>query len=255
MIWLAISVVVVSWWLFTGVALWAAHQPRDLRRLFFAGLSALALVALWLVPTIGSELSTRGTLLGFLIGLVLWSWLELSYLFGFLTGPVSEPCPPTASLATRLQGAVGTTLYHELAVIFVVGLVCLLAMGRDNQTVTHTLTILWLMRWSAKINLFSGVRTYNGSWLPRHLQHIDSYLRVGQNTWLVYASLVAGIFCSVMLFQVASTAENPSLQLSYWFALVLLVLGTLEHLFLMVPSREAVLWRWAKAPELGENQT
>lgn len=255
MIWLAILVVVLSWWFFTGVALWAAHQPSQITRLFFLGLSVLALVALFSVPTIGSELSTRGAILGFLIGLVLWSWLELSYLFGYVTGPVSEPCPPRASLASRLLGAVGTTLYHELAVIFVVGLACLLALGRENQTVTHTLTILWLMRWSAKINLFAGVRTYNGSWLPSHLRHVDSYLRVGQNTWLLYFSLVLAVFFCGVLYEVASMATQPSLQLSYWFALVLLVLGTLEHLFLMVPSREAALWRWAKAPELGENQT
>jgi hypothetical protein len=48
-----------------------------------------------------------------------------------------------------------------------------------------------------------------------------------------------------MLFKLALAAENVPNQISYTLVASLAALGTLEHLFLMFPLRDAALWQWA----------
>jgi putative photosynthetic complex assembly protein 2 len=42
----------------------------------------------------------------------------------------------------------------------------LLTAGGENRVAAATCATLGLMRWSAKLNLFLGVRNYNQDWLP-----------------------------------------------------------------------------------------
>ncbi|GIS01773.1 MAG: hypothetical protein CM15mP103_03240 [Gammaproteobacteria bacterium] len=53
---------------------------------------------------------------GFAMGLIIWAWLELSYLMGYITG---REAPATASmtLPQRFYNALGTTIYHEFLVV------------------------------------------------------------------------------------------------------------------------------------------
>ena len=93
---------------------------------------------------------------GFLLGLLIWAWLEISYLLGFVTGPNHKPCPDDATGWQRFIGGLGTTLYHELAVLMMVALLAWFSYGSINTTAVNTLIVLWLMRWSAKLNYFLG---------------------------------------------------------------------------------------------------
>jgi putative photosynthetic complex assembly protein 2 len=49
--------------------------------------------------------------------------------------------------------------------------------GGDNRVAAATCATLGLMRWSAKLNLFLGVRNYNQDWLPGAPAYLDSYTR------------------------------------------------------------------------------
>ena len=47
MIWLALGVAVLLWWLMTGLALLSVHQPRAMRQPIFMLATMLAVAALW----------------------------------------------------------------------------------------------------------------------------------------------------------------------------------------------------------------
>jgi putative photosynthetic complex assembly protein 2 len=194
---------------------------------------------------LGEDASTTSVVLSFTLALLVWGWLEMGYLIGWITGPRQRPCSPNASLATRLREGLGTCLYHELALLLLLGLLLLLSWGAPNQTSLLAFAVLWGMRWSAKLNLVLGVRNYNSNWLPDHLEYLDSYIPRRRMNPLFPLSLIAGIALTAWLASLAATAPTLAAQVSYTLAASLAALGTLEHLFLMLPLRDALLWQWA----------
>ena len=246
MIWLALAVAVLLWWLMTGLALLSVHQPRPMKPPIFLLATILACASIWSVESNAASHTTFATVSGFAMGLVIWAWLELSYLMGYITGPVKRPATPNMSWPQRFYNALGTTIYHEFLVVAVVGVVCILGAGLPNPTIQNTLAVLWLMRWSTKLNLFFGVRHFNSQWLPDNMRYITSYLRSGKNSWFIIFSTTIAAYCTYLLFFYGQIAVEPATALSLFLIAWLAVLAVLEHCFLMVPMGETVLWRWAE---------
>ena len=245
MIWLALAVAVLLWWLMTGLALMSVHQPNTLRQPIFLLATILAAAALWGVEANAAQHTTMATVTGFAMGLLIWAWLELSYLMGYITGPVKRPAREDMTWPERFYSALGTTIYHEVLVVGVVGVVCVLGAGLPNPTIQNTLAVLWLMRWSTKLNLFFGVRHFNSQWLPDNMRYITSYLRAGKNSWFILFSTTIAAYCTYLLFFYGQIAVEQPTALSLFLIAWLAVLAVLEHCFLMVPMGETVLWRWA----------
>ena len=149
MIWLALVVALLLWWLMTGLALMSVHQPRALKQPIFLLVTIIAAIAVWGVEANAAQHTTVATVTGFAMGLVIWAWLELSYLMGYITGPVKRPATDDMTWQQRFYNALGTTIYHELLVLGAVGIVCMLGAGLPNPTIQNTLAVLWLMRWSS----------------------------------------------------------------------------------------------------------
>jgi putative photosynthetic complex assembly protein 2 len=191
-------------------------------------------MSLVLLPERSLDHSALGALLGFGQGLALWAWLEMTYLMGVVTGPRKAPCPEDAPLGRRFWLGLQTSLYHELAVIAVVLSVLFLSAGGPNQVAAATCVSLWLMRWSAKLNLFLGVRNYNSDWFPEHLQYLDSYTRRAHHEPAVPVSVAS-----------AMATTDPFLRAADLLVSALLSLAVLEHWFLVYPFGESALWRWA----------
>ena len=246
MIWLALAVAVLLWWLMTGLALMSVHQPQALRQPIFLLATIFATVSIWGVEANAASHTTLATVTGFAMGLIIWAWLELSYLMGYITGPVKRPATATMTLPQRFYNALGTTIYHECLVVGVVGIVCMLGAGLPNPTIQNTLAVLWLMRWSTKLNLFFGVRHFNSQWLPDNMRYITSYLRAGKNSWFIVFSTTIAAYCTYLLFSYGQIAVEPATALSLFLIAWLAVLAVLEHCFLMVPMGETALWRWAE---------
>jgi putative photosynthetic complex assembly protein 2 len=246
MMWLALLVAVLLWWLMTGLALMSVHQSRRTQRIIFTVATVFVMWALVGVESNATLHTPLATITGFAIGLGIWGWLELSYLMGFITGPVKAPATATLSQWQRFRYALGTTIYHELLVVGVVGLVCVLGAGLPNPTIQNTLAVLWLMRWSTKLNLFLGVRHFNSEWLPAHMRYITSYLRPGKNSWFIFVSTLLAAYCTYILFFFGQVANEPATALSCLLIAWLAALAVLEHVFLMIPMGETVLWRWAR---------
>jgi putative photosynthetic complex assembly protein 2 len=242
----ALVIAVSSWWLLTGLALLLVHQSHDRVRLGFLALSILALVAWALVPFTVSSSEPLAAALGFILGLLIWGWLEVSYLLGYVNGPNHEVCDKNATMWQRFKGGVATTIYHEVCVLLSVGLLAVMSLGQVNPTAFYTLTVLWLMRWSAKLNLFLGVRSFNDRWLPDHLHYLASYLKTDRLNPFLPLSTLIGFYATYSLFGSASAATEITQQLSLNLIATLMLLASIEHLFLMFPLNDAALWSWAR---------
>lgn len=245
---IALATVTLAWWLSTGVVLLLNRQGPAARRASLLGVSALAFLSLVYLPERAADRSALGALLGFGQGLVLWAWLEMTYLMGVVTGPRKTPCPDDAGIGRRFWLGLQTSLYHELSVIALVVAVIVLSAGGPNRVAAATCVSLWLMRWSAKLNLFLGVRNYNSDWFPEQLQYLDSYTRRAPMNLLFPLSVTAGTTAAVLLLAQAMATSDPFLRAADLLVSALLSLAVLEHWFLMYPFGESALWRWALTP-------
>ena len=129
MFWPAIVISITSWWLLTGIALIAVHQPERRRRVVFVLVSLIMMTTWFVIPSNVIDSSPLASAVGFILGLLIWAWLEISYLLGFVTGPNHKPCPEGATGWQRFIGGLGTTLYHELAVLMMVALLGWISYG------------------------------------------------------------------------------------------------------------------------------
>jgi putative photosynthetic complex assembly protein 2 len=236
---------VLGWWLGTGIILWLNHLPETTYRWSLAIASALLLLTLAALPDIARDTSGQGLALAFACALVLWAWLELSYLMGLVTGPRPEPCPPTVSTGQRFLLGIQTSLYHELSMLALVALCFALTSNAPNQVTAWSCVILWLLRWSAKLNLFLGVSNFNEHWLPDRLRYLGSYMRRRSMNGLFPLSLLAGSAACAALGLSAIAASPGFERESLVMLTTLLALGLLEHAFLMLPVRDSRLWQWA----------
>jgi putative photosynthetic complex assembly protein 2 len=241
----ACGLALLSWWLSTGVILYLNHLPRATHRWSLAVASILLAVCLYLLPGVSGAPSRGGAAAGFLLALVIWGWLEMSYLMGFVTGPRSAPCPQGATGGKRFRLAIQTSLYHELAVVGTAAAIISLTWGNPNQVASWTFLVLWLMRWSAKLNLFLGVVNYNQEWLPEHLHYLGSYTRRRSMNLLFPLSVGLGTVVATALITHGLHGVDQFERSSHALVGALLALAVLEHWFLMLPLRDSALWQWA----------
>jgi putative photosynthetic complex assembly protein 2 len=242
---LAVAVALLSWWFSTGVILILNHLPRSTYRWSFGAATLVMAGSLACLPATSLDTSTAGAVTGFVLALLIWGWLEMGYLMGIVTGPHGAPCPPQASTRQRFFLAIATSLYHEFAVLLLAGCVLALTWQGPNQVATLTFITLWLMRWSAKLNLFLGVRNYNGQWLPVHLRYLDSYTRRRHMNALFPFSLLLGVAAAVNLYCEAIVSSTGFGAVGNTLVGTLVSLAVLEHVFLMLPLGDAALWQWA----------
>ena len=93
-------------------------------------------------------------------------------------------------------------LWHELGIVVVGVAIVLVTWGQPNQVATQTFLVLWVMRTSAKLNLFLGVRNLSEEFLPPHLAYLQSFFRRRpMNALLPFSVLGAGGVLTLMVLQ------------------------------------------------------
>mgnify|MGYP006274515495 CR=1 FL=1 len=234
------------WWFSTGVILYLDSLPRRSFRWSLAGASVLAMLALVGVAQSSSMATPAGAYLAFTAAVTIWGWLEMSYLMGWITGPWRKPCPPGVTGFARFKLALRTSLYHEAAVTAVGATLLVLCRDVANPLAAHIFLVLWLMRWSSKLNVFLGVPNLNEEFLPEQLGYLTSFMpRRPMNLFFPLAVTVATVI-TAQLFHAAATAESDSFAATADSLLAaLMLLAVLEHWFLVLPLQDATLWRWA----------
>ena len=243
--WVPVIATLFIWWFATGVVLMLDGLPRRSFRWSLLLSGVLAIFGLWLVARTAADTSTLGAYLAFGSALLLWGWLELSFLTGLITGPRKVAAEPGCSEGRRFMQAAAAILYHELALLAGLGLMIVLTWEQANAVAAWTFAVLWSMRLSAKLNLFLGVRNLSEEFLPQHLAYLRGYFRRRRMNWLLPVSLVAAAIPVAGLAQAAMAAQPGSFDATQLTLIAtLLVLGMLEHVFMVLPFSASALWRW-----------
>ena len=242
---LPILYTVFVWWFGTGVILYLNGLPR--RTFKWTMLAATLLLVLALLGLYATANSTRigAAYLAFTCAIVVWAWQEIAFLLGLVTGPRRSVCPPGATGWRRTGFALQAVLHHELALIALALAVATATWGGANQTGMWTFLVLWIMRQSAKLNIFLGARNLNESFLPAHLKYLQTYFtRKAMNPLFPFSVLFSSIVAWWIWQAAGADGVTPFALTSLTFAATLLSLAVLEHWFLVLPLPSEALWSW-----------
>lgn len=243
---LAALIVIVSWWFSTGAILLIDGLPPSTFRYSVGAASGLSLAGCIGLHLSSSHATPAAAYVAFACALLVWAWHELTFLLGLVTGPRKQACPADAHGWRRFRLATVAVIHHELALAATMLLVVALTWEAPNQVGTWTLLVLWIMRLSAKLNVFLGVRNLSIDFIPPHLRYLTTYFRRATLNPLMPVSLLGTTVACVWLWRASRmTPESPFAQVSLTLVATLLSLGLLEHVFLAVPLPDAWLWRWA----------
>jgi putative photosynthetic complex assembly protein 2 len=233
------ALTVLLWWGSTGlITRLVRRDPRSYPSLL-AATSIIAVIGLAVLVGVREDTRAVAAIAGFCASLALWSWIEVTFLTGAITGQI-RALP--ANLPRRgwrhALFALRAILWHELTIIVLTATVALLSIGWPNTIGLATLLVLWVLRSSAKLNLFLGVRNLGEGFLPDHLAHLlDHFHHRRMNALLV-----------AWLGSQAAAATLPVEAVGYTMVATLAALGVLEHLLMVVPLPPEMLWGRRPAP-------
>lgn len=234
-----------AWWFATGAILYLDGLPRSTYRHSMVSASLLALPALLGLALTSHSATPAGAYLAFVCALVIWAWQEMAFLMGFVTGPRKHDCASNCHGWRHFLHGVHALLHHELALVAGGALVFALTWDGDNQVGAWTYLTLWVMRQSAKLNLFLGVRNLGESLLPAHLDYLKGYFRRRAMNPLLPISVLGSGGLAVLLAWTALVPGVEPFQVTARLLLAtLLGLAALEHLFLVLPVPLDALWQW-----------
>jgi putative photosynthetic complex assembly protein 2 len=243
---LPIVFAVFIWWFSTGIVMLLDGLPRTTFRWSHLISSLLAVGAFAGLVHTADQLTTAGVFCAFTCALLVWGWHELSFLTGWVTGPRQRALDAGTRGWPRFVQALGTILWHELAILASGVLIAALTWGDANQTGTATFAVLWFMRISAKLNVFLGVRNLSLQLLPPHLRYLGSYFRKRRmNLLFPFAVTAATVVAVLMGGQALYHAGDSAAATGLWLVTTLLVLAIVEHWLLVLPLEATALWRWA----------
>jgi putative photosynthetic complex assembly protein 2 len=233
------------WWFSTGVILFLNGLPSRTFKWTMLCTSVVLVAALIGLGLTRDDTTVSGAYLAFTSGIMVWAWQEVAFLLGYVTGPRRTPCPPGSSGWRRAGFAFMAVMHHELALVVLGFAVLAVTWGGDNLTGLWTFMILWVMRQSAKLNVFLGVPNLNEGFLPTHLKYLQTYFTRRAMNRLFPVSVIASTISAAMIWQAAgATGVNAFDATALTFAATLLTLAVLEHWFMVLPLPFEVMWNW-----------
>ncbi|MEM1029573.1 MAG: putative photosynthetic complex assembly protein PuhE [Myxococcota bacterium] len=252
---MAAMVVVLAWWASTGVVLRLVWLPRRTHIASVIVMTALAGgggVAVY--ETLGVT-TAEAAYTAFGGALALWAWHELVFLLGWVTGPHRTPWAPGGTGWRRFVQATSVLIHHEVALAVTFLALAAPSVGAANRVAAWTFGVLWVMRLSAKFNVFLGVRNVSVEFVLPHLRYLTTYFRRAPMNALMPVSLLVGGGMVVALgahalgWRAGSMVGQPGAGAAFGVTAhtliaTILVLALVEHLCLVLPLPDAMLWRW-----------
>ena len=231
------------WWFATGLVLLLNGLPHKTFAWSILISSVLAILALLGLLHTADQTSVVNAYCAFTCALLVWGWHELTFLTGWLTGPRKTACT-AASGWPRFSQAFAAILWHELAILAGSMLILAITWGQPNQVGAWTFGVLWVMRISAKLNLFFGVRNLSEEFLPAHLTYMGSYFRRRRmNAFFLPALLAAIVVLALIILRIPEVTDAQAVG---WILVsTMLAMAILEHFLLVLPLPSTALWRWA----------
>jgi putative photosynthetic complex assembly protein 2 len=201
--------------------------------------------SVYLLRSSPADVSVTGAYTGFSCAILLWGWLEMSFLMGYITGPRKHACIERCSGWRHFAHATGAIIYNEIATLIAAAAILIATWSAPNRMTLWTFLILWAMRLSAKLNLFLGVPNVGEKFLPEHLQYLKGFFRKRAMNFLFPLSITASTVVTVLLVQKYASADGPFQMTSYALLTSLLALAVIEHWFMVLPLPSERLWNWA----------
>jgi putative photosynthetic complex assembly protein 2 len=237
---------VVLWWFATGIILYLDRLPVRTFRASMLVATLLLGAALYGLADSATDQSVAGAYIAFTCGVLLWGWLEMSFLMGFIMGPRRRACHEGCAGSRHFLHAIQAILYHEIAIIVAAAAVIALTWNGPNQFGCWTFMILWGMRVSAKLNLFLGVPNLGEQFLPHHLKYLKSFFNRRPLNFLFPVSVTSATVLAVLAVQRAMADAATSLDIAGYSLLgAMTSLAVLEHWFMVLPIPSETLWRWS----------
>jgi putative photosynthetic complex assembly protein 2 len=233
------------WWFSTGAVLWLCRREAARERAWlWAGLATLGGLAM--LAASASRPSAGGAYLAFTAAVLTWGGVEITFLSGLVTGPRRQACPAGLRGWPRVVAAVEAILYHELALLAAGVASAAATWGGANQVGLQTFLLLWLLRLSAKLNLFLGVPVTNEALLPERLRFLASYFTLRPINPLFPVSVTAATVVLALMAARALAPETNAFEAAGSMLLAtLLGLAVIEHWFMLLPLPSASLWSWS----------
>jgi putative photosynthetic complex assembly protein 2 len=233
------------WWFSTGFILWLDRLSPKCFKWIMVVNTAILIAAFWGLNVSSQSSTVADAYCAFCCALLIWAWQEIAFLLGYVTGSRRTACPDGAKGWARARYAFEALNHHELALLLLFIGVAACSWNADNLTGFWTFVILWLMRQSAKLNIFLGVLNLNENFLPKHLKYLQSYFRRRSMNYLMPISIVASCLFVVPLWSGVLTEGTASFEMaSNGILATLLTLAIVEHLFLVIPFQLEFLWKW-----------
>jgi putative photosynthetic complex assembly protein 2 len=238
----------LMWFIGTASIVWLDSRPRATYRTSLAWAGLVSIGATVLVWARAGDASISGAYTAFAAAIVIWGWHEMSFLMGLVAGPNRQECPPDATGWTRFSAATATVIHHELAIAATAIVLFAVTWGQPNQAAPLTFLLLFVLRLSAKFNLYLGVPNLSDEVFPEHLVYLKSYFRKRRCNPLFPFSVVLSGGLTAWAWTAAQAAPAGS---GAWASGTLLAglaaLGVVEHFFLVLPLRDAKLFQWASS--------
>lgn len=232
------------WWGSTGVILKLVKLPKGSFPLSMLGMTVVLLAGIQGLWVSRDDGSSAGAYLAFASGMAVWAWVETSFLLGYITGPRRQPCEAGCNGARHFLHSVAAILWHEVAIA--VGMVAVgwITRGGSNDVGWATFMLLWVMRLSAKLNLFLGVPNRGEQFLPPHLQYLKSFFGAQRINYLFPLSVTAITALAGWLLALLAAKPTEFQVVGYSLLLTLVLLALVEHWFMVLPWDSERLWQW-----------
>jgi putative photosynthetic complex assembly protein 2 len=206
-------------------------------------------IALCGLSVTANDTSVAAAYMAFSCIIFLWGAQEIAFLSGWLTGPRAEPCPPGAKGFARLSFALQAIIYHEICLLACGAVVVLVTQGAENEVGRWTYLALWVLRQSAKINLFLGVPVTNDELMPDAVQFLKTYFaRKPVSAFFPISVTLATVVLMAMIQRIVEVADTPSEIVGLTLVSTLFALGVVEHWFMLLPLPAITLWSWGIRP-------
>lgn len=236
-----ILIVMFTWWIGTGMVLYLQQRIPLVRTPLILSLLAFTVASLCAMVLSASGTQAWQSYMGFVGAIVLWGCIELSYYTGLIGGVHMRSCPDNCNNGKRFRLALGASIWHEVSVLLAGGVILTLLHDAVNTTALYSFLVLWLMRWSAKLNLFFGMPNFNTDWFPKRLAYAHSYIRRSPVTWFFPLSVFVASMVATHLISTALSLP-PEQSLMMILPGMLLLLAILEHVFMALPIADSELW-------------
>jgi putative photosynthetic complex assembly protein 2 len=233
------------WWFGTGIVLYVARLPVRTYPVSLTISAVLGILAVLVIAWTAKTPTTASAYLAFTSAIVVWGFVELAFLTGAILGQNRSEALPGAVGWSRVSHAVAAIIHHEVALLVAGAAIFAASHGAENRIAIWTFAILWLLRLSAKLNLFLGVPNLHDELLPERLSHLRSHFRRGPTNPLLPVSILLTLFAAGYSVHLAISAENSGLSVTGSMLMAsLLALAALEHVFMLIPLPVMRLWNW-----------